>query len=217
MKEPKVWNPLTRRLETRDEQFPIGENGQRLKKRDLTNLGVTPMLQRTKGKGKLSLVNIIEDTSLRSQFRSTEFPSFSLTDKTYFFTPVTKVTSITGTYYIKWFSLDQNFRIAHDHNYQFASLNPEGYLMKITVSRLSREINDFQIAYVCDVNDIHCSEMQAQEEVSGRTLDDLPKVKSYLSVQEFNPMEYPSIMAMVENPDSRMEFIQNCLSDILED
>lgn len=208
---PNVWNPLTNKMEMMNSNI--------IKKQETNNKNlltgvVTPLKQSMKKMNSegFSLDVIYENPDILSMFRKNEFPKFEKTADGLFFEPIGKIISTIHTYYVKWFSLNSNFEISHDHNYQFTKIIPNGYLMKVSVPRMSDQINDYEINYVIPVDNIQAISFYGKVQ-SERTIDTISEPTSQYAVPQFDISMYPQLMTLLSNKDF---FIENYLSDILE-
>lgn len=208
---PNVWNPLTNKMETMNSN--IMKRQEKNNKNLLTGV-VTPLKQSMKKMNSegFSLDVIYENPDILSMFRKNEFPKFEKTSDGLFFEPIGKIISTIHTYYVKWFSLNSNFEISHDHNYQFTKIIPNGYLMKVSVPRMSDQINDYEINYVIPVDNIQAISFYGKVQ-SERTIDTISEPTSQYAVPQFDISMYPQLMSLLSNKDF---FIENYLSDILE-
>ena len=209
---PNLWNPLTNKMEA------MGSNV--IRRQDNSNPDnllkgvVTPLKQsmgRMNGEG-FSLDKIYENQELLSMFKKNEFPRFERTADGLFFEPIGKVISTIHTYYVKWFSLNKDFEISHDHNYQFTRIIPNGYLMKVSVPRMSDQISDYEINYVIPVDNIQAIPFYGKVQ-SERTIDTTSEPTSQYAIPQFDISMYPQLMGLLSDKES---FITNYLSDILE-
>lgn len=116
-------------------KFIIGRD--KKPKASLEGLVVTPYFQkfgRNENDG-FSIKEIIQSKDFLYRFDPNEFPSIEITGcGEVFFTPIKKVITTTESYFIKWFSLTKEFKIQHDHTYNYARLDKDGYLMKRAVT-----------------------------------------------------------------------------------
>lgn len=174
---------------------------------------VTPLMQKMGGIGKTGyrIEDLIEKENLRDQFRKNEFPQFEKTADGIFFQPVGKVFSTTRNYHIKWFSLTKDLQFSHDHNYQYAKLNPDGYLMKISAPIIHDMISDFEVNYITKVDNITPIIVTVRPE--GTNIDTLASepIEMY-AVPPFEPSNYPSMVQMFMNNN----FVSEYLSDIID-
>jgi hypothetical protein len=202
MKNPRTLSSqvVTRNLNEKPVMGNIGDN---------TFRGiVTPHMQqmRKMHKENYTIQDVISNPEFRNKFPQSEFPKLEQTAEGIFFQPITRVVSTTHVFYVKWFSLDSEFNISHDHNYQYVRIIPNGYLMKVSVPRTSDSISDFEVNYVTPVNAIQVSETinkALQEDAS----------EEY-NVQKFDPNAYPVLVSQLF-VDSK-NFIDVYLTDILD-
>lgn len=181
---------------------------------------------RTSGNGGningLNINDIIRDEKLMNQFSKNEFPEFKvMTDGSIFFNPRRKVVSQIQSYAIKWFSLDSSLEFAHDHDYEFARLNMEGYLMKLRISRGFTnkgdiQIGGFEVDYVCSVNQIPIVEIleTPNSNLSLPSPNEVITPQNKLKVSPYNPNQFPKLIAVFMNSE---EFINKYLQDITID
>jgi hypothetical protein len=161
-------------------------------------------------KDNYTLDDILEIPELRAKFPSSEFPKFEKTADGLFFQPVGRVVSTTHILYVKWFSLDKNLQISHDHSYPFVRIIPNGYLMKISVPRTADYISDFEVNYITPVDNIQVSESINPSYTSEIT--DNHGAVELLNVLKFNTTDYPSLVPLFTD---REGFINEYLKDIL--
>lgn len=184
---------------------------------------VTPLKQKMRnmnGTGfKIDLIATDENT--QNLFMPNEFPKMEKTADGIFFQPLARVISTSRQYFIKWFSLSKDMEFSHDHDYQYARINEDGFLMKVVVPRTSEYISDYEVKYVTPVNNISVSEIQTnQGMISASTIDihgevetsNVPSIKYVVS--PFIPQnQNEQLLQVLMN---RNEFIKTYLHDILE-
>ena len=191
------------------------------KKIQLGNLGqgtykgiVTPQMQRMGGINKTGykIEDIIEKEVVRDRFQRNEFPQFEKTSDGIFFQPIGKVFSTFGNYYIKWFSLSKDLEFSHDHDYDYARLNTDGYLMKISAKMVHDKINDFEVNYVTRADNIVPITVTVRPE--GANIDSLASdpIDMY-TVPPFNASEFPSLVQVFMEHEN---FVNMYLSDIIK-
>lgn len=175
---------------------------------------VTPQMQAMRGIGKTgySIDDIIEKENLRDRFQRNEFPQFDKTSDGIFFQPIGKVFSTARQYYIKWFSLGEDLSFSHDHNYHYARLNPNGYLMKISAPMIHDQISDFEVNYITRVDNITPITVTVRPE--GANVDSLTAnpIDMY-ALPPFNAPEFPTLVEIFMDHEN---FVNTYLSDILE-
>ena len=210
-----IWNPVTRRNEEMTGGIITTPNGSNAK--NLLDYVVTPLKQKMKGMKSegFTIEQIAENPEIRNMFRTHEFPSFEKTLDGIFFTPTAKVISSTQQYYVKWFSLDKDFHISHDHDYQFTRLIPNGYFMKTTLSGI-KESMLLEIQYVTPVDNIKVSQIyETRPELPVSLNDDInpSNAVSQYAVQPYQIGMYPEVYNVLSDTAS---FINNYMQDILE-
>ena len=175
---------------------------------------VTPQMQMMGGIGKTGykIEDIIEKENLRERFQKNEFPQFDVTSDGIFFQPIGKVFSTVRQYYIKWFSLNEDLSFSHDHNYHYARLNPNGYLMKVSAPMVHDQISDFEVNYITKVDNITPITVTVRPE--GANVDSLTTAPiDMYTVPPFNASEFPALVQVFMDHDN---FVSTYLSDILE-
>lgn len=125
---------------------------------------VTPIMQAKKGiQGNLTLSQLLDNEKIMNKLDRYVLPKIEkMNDGEMFYEPVRGRISNMHTYVMKWFSLTKDHKIKNDHSYRFARLDPNGYLMKITIPRVSEKITDFGIDYIIPVNSIHIDSVTLQ-------------------------------------------------------
>lgn len=169
---------------------------------------VTPndQLLRKKSSGGLTLKEIIYDNSILCKFPNYTFPQIRIMDNgNMFMDPRKRMISNMHEYRIKWFVLNEQFEISHDHDYPFVPIPSKGYLMKISVPITSLEKQEYQIDYIIDINHIHTEVVESKTE-NGTT-------ESELQLPECNFQMYPSVYELVSD---NQEFFNKYLIDIVE-
>lgn len=165
----------------------------------------------------LTLFDIISDPEFLAKFNPHEFPKFEIMENgSIFFQPICKVISPIHTHYVKWFSLSRGLAFSNDHDYEFAELNQNGYLMKVVLSRQIDKIESFEVRYLCDVNNVEIVESLSTDTKSAY-IDEALKASMPVmryAVASFNPYQFVSLQSLlVQHP---AEFINSYLQDVQE-
>jgi len=174
---------------------------------------VTPMNQKLGiyGKSNIKIDDIVGNEVLINEFEKNTLPVMNkMTDGDIFFKPTMKVLQNSFCTYLKWFSLSETFQISHDHDYEFARLNKNGYLMRISIPRVSKVIMSFQVDYIIKVDQftpIAISQNMQSGETEG-------KLEEKLRMPYFFIEDFPQINALIQEPEN---FINTYLRDIQED
>lgn len=175
------------------------------------------LLMKKKPDAGVTLFDIISDEKLLAKFDKYEFPALKIMDSgEVFFQPICRIISPVHTHFVKWFSLTKNLEFSHDHSYEFAKLNLDGYLMKVKLSTQINKVSGVEIMYVCDVNDIEIKTIIAPRTTGARiedAADSTIPVEQY-AIAQFNPYQYQKIAGYVNHLD---EFINIYLQDISEE
>lgn len=165
---------------------------------------------------KTKLVDIITNLELLNKFDRNEFPKIEIMENgKMFFQPVCRVISPVYTHYVKWFSLTEDMNFSNDHDYEFAEINPNGYLMKVILMRQLDRISGFEVRYVTNVNDVEfISTVETRAEgayVTDAVNASLPVEKFVVS--QFVPGQYIKIQNIIQDSES---FIEKYLQDVQE-
>lgn len=193
---------------------PYALNLHQVESQPIKGIVTAKMQQMSKMKShKLDLETVLETPYLFERFPRGTFPEFTKTNSGIFFQPVSRVISNTGTYYVKWFSLDSDLNFSHDHNYQYAKLIPNGHLMKLEVPRLSEEINDFTISYITPVDNISVSASMEKKSEYVPQENALDNIDTVYRINYFDQEKYHSVIELMTRRD---DFIKEFLSDILD-
>ena len=179
---------------------------------------VTPYDQKFKRKEKdgFTIFEIIEDETLLNTFSRNVFPDIvKMNNGEIFMSPTKKIIQTLHEYYIKWFLLDKNFHISHDHDYPYVNIPKDGYLMKIVIPKLSEYPDDFEIEYICDINNI---QTQIDNSINNITHIDSQNsidvdTKELLTIENFDPTKYPKIYELLIN---KKDFFNKYLTFIYE-
>lgn len=115
---------------------------------------VTSSMQNMHGRNTMSLEEILTNEDILQNFKENIFPKVERTTSGWFFSPIKHSIFNMHQTYMKWFSITNEGIIPHDHTYDFAKLNLNGYLLKVSVPMLSSKISDFQVEYLVDTNAI---------------------------------------------------------------
>lgn len=165
---------------------------------------------------KVTLLDIIRDPELLAKFDRNEFPKVEIMeDGRMFFQPICRVVSPIHTHFVKWFSLTEDLNFSHDHSYEFAQIDPNGYLMKIILSMQPDRISGFEVRYVTKVNDVEfVSTVEARTEgayVTDAVNAAIPVEK--FVVTQFVPGQYMKVQSVIQDSES---FIETYLKDVQE-
>lgn len=163
-----------------------------------------------------TLFTIIKDPNYIQKFGKWEFPKFIPTDSgEYFFEPIMRVVSPLASRYVKFFSPLADLSIPNDHDYEYARLHNDGYLMRVEVNRHIDEIVGFEITYVTPVLDVEVTSCYTAK-TTGATIFDAQKStmpEKVYRVAPFNPAQYLQLQNFLYHPEI---FIENYLQDVLE-
>ena len=172
------------------------------------------MQRNLRGEDSFSVRQIIKDPSILERFSPKELPEFQETNTGVFFSPYGRSVNTVGQEIIKWFSLTKDLEFRSDHSYQYATLDEEGYLMKISVPRMSDRILSFDIKYITSVNDIRV--ISISENLMKRTIDEADDLtgENKLRIVPFEPEKYPEFSIKIKTHYN--DFIQKYLNDLLK-
>lgn len=170
-------------------------------KHNILKGAVTPDIQKMHGRNVMSLSEIITNEELKKKFEMNTFPKIEKTTSGWFFSPINHSIFNMHQTYMKWFSLTKDGVIPHDHAYDFARLNMDGYLLKVSVPMLSNQITDFQVDYLVNTNSIT---PLINEEQDGSYSFKMPM---------FVLGQYPNISDILSNQQT---FIRQYLGDVQE-
>jgi len=167
------------------------------------------------GQSVFSVKQIADDPSILEKFFPKELPEFSETSSGIFFHPYGRYVNTVEQQMIKWFSLTPQLAVRSDHAYQYAKVDEDGYLLKVTAPRLTDKITSFTIAYLMPVNEIRTIMMA--EPLQKRTIDNVEvqnAAEEKLRVIPFNPEEFPEFASMVK--EKYYQIIDEYLMDLLD-
>lgn len=163
-----------------------------------------------------TLFTIIEDPDYIQKFGKYEFPKFmKMESGEYFFEPIMRVVSPLASRYVKFFSPLADLSIPNDHDYEYARLHNDGYLMRVEVNRHIDEIVGFEISYVTPVLDVEVTSCYTAR-TTGATVFDAQRStmpEKAFRVTPFNPAQYLQLQNFLYHPEI---FIEKYLQDVME-
>ena len=183
---------------------------------------VTPYDQKFNRKTEdgFSLFEIINNESLKSRFNKFVFPEFRIMDNgEIFMSPVKRVIQTLHEYYIKWMVLDDKFAPSHDHDYPYVNVPRNGYLVKIVIPVLTENPNDFDIEYICDINNIQTNIYDSINNINQPKVIDASQnainvdIKEELGIEPFDPSLYPDFFKIISD---KKRFSDKYLQHIFE-
>lgn len=180
-----------------------------------TNIGfdklVTPYQQQfgMKENASFTLMEIINNPEKLNRFQPYEFPDVDITsDGNIFIQPTKHIIRTLEDYYIKWipgmYSNEDGFIPSHDHNYPYASIMKNQWIMKVVIQRIDLQAkkNIFEIKWFSQISDIHT---MCGQDASGNTVE---------MVRPFQLEEFPALHNQLSNEDDQRIFFQKYISDV---